>query len=71
VRPADSRRNYNWLNDNVPFEEVETLGSYEFAPNQCVVFIKTFNSLHCVRPMTGSGNSSMRKTLTINIERDE
>jgi hypothetical protein len=33
-----------------------------------VVFVKTFNSWHSVRPMTGSGSALMRKTLTINIE---
>lgn len=62
---------FNWLNDNVPFDEVETLQTFEFSPNQCVVFVKTFNSLHCVRPMRGNGSAAMRKTLTINIEQDE
>ena len=70
-RPRDRRHAYNWLNANVPFEEAEPLDTYEFAPNQCIVFVKTFNSLHCVRPMTGKGSTAMRRTLTINIERDE
>jgi hypothetical protein len=70
-RAKDPRHAYNWLNENVPFEEVETLQTYEFRPNQCIVFVKTFNSLHCVRPMTGRGSPAMRKTLTINIEQDE
>jgi hypothetical protein len=70
-RPRDRRHAYNWLNANVPFEEAERLDTFEFAPNQCIVFVKTFNSLHCVRPMTGKGSTAMRRTLTINIEHDE
>lgn len=70
-RARNPRQSYNWLNENVPFEDVETLHTFEFRPNQCIVFVKTFNSLHCVRPMTGQGSPAMRKTLTINIEQDE
>jgi len=70
-RPKDVRWAYNWLNRQVPFEEVEELETFEFQPNQCVVFVKTFNSLHCVRPMTGKGSEAMRRTLTMNIELDE
>jgi hypothetical protein len=32
------------------------------------MFVKTFNSWHSVRPMTGAGSEAMRRTLTINIE---
>ena len=39
--------------------------------NQCVVFVKTFNSLHSVPPMRGKGSKAMRRTLTINIETPE
>ncbi len=70
-RPKHCEQAFNWLNDNVPFEDVETLHTFAFGSNQCVVFVKTFNSLHCVRPMTGNGTGAMRKTLTINIELDE
>jgi hypothetical protein len=47
---------------------MEVLDTFEFTPNQVVVFVKTFNSWHSVRPMTGAGSPLMRKTLTINIE---
>jgi hypothetical protein len=30
--------------------------------------VKTFNSWHSVRPMTGIGSDALRRTLTINIE---
>jgi hypothetical protein len=69
MKPRDIRQNYNHLNRYLEFDEVETLGSYPYVPNQCVVFIKTFNSLHAVRPMTGPKSDLMRRTLTINIER--
>jgi hypothetical protein len=70
-RAKDRRYSFNWLNQTVPYEAIEPLHTYEFTPNQCVVFVKTFNSLHCVRRMTGVGSKAMRRTLTINIEHDE
>lgn len=66
--PKDSRLIYNELNRQAEFADVEVLDTYEFTPNQAVIFIKTFNSWHSVRPMTGQGSTAMRKTLTINIE---
>lgn len=68
-KPKDHRYTYNYLNNKVPFDEIELLHTYEFQPNQCIIFIKTFNSLHSVRPMTVTGSKAMRRTLTINIER--
>jgi hypothetical protein len=47
---------------------MQVLDTYPFTPNQAVVFVKTFNSWHSVRPMQGIGSPAMRKTLTINIE---
>jgi len=67
-RPKDARLCYNELNRQAAFDDVEVLDTYEFTPNQAVVFVKTFNSWHSVRPMTGNGSAAMRKTLTINIE---
>lgn len=68
LKPKDVRRNYNFMNRQLEFEEVEVLGGYPPHPNQGVVFIKTFNSLHAVFPMKAKGIGAMRKTLTINIE---
>jgi 2OG-Fe(II) oxygenase superfamily len=59
---------FNRVNGKAEFEDMEPLGAYEFEPNQCVVFVKTFNSWHCVRPMRGRGTTAMRRSLTINIE---
>ncbi|MFO1072602.1 MAG: hypothetical protein U1E17_07945 [Geminicoccaceae bacterium] len=36
---------------------MEPLETYAFEPNQCVLFVKTFNSWHCVRPMTGQASA--------------
>jgi hypothetical protein len=46
---------------------MEVIDTYEFTPNQAVIFIKTFNSWHSVRPMTGVDSDALRRTLTINI----
>jgi hypothetical protein len=69
LRPRDATQNFNYTNRYLEFDEVETLDTFEYRPNQCVIFIKTFNSLHAVRPMRGKGTGLMRKTLTINIEK--
>lgn len=58
---------FNRMNGKAEFEEMEELDTFQFEPNQCVLFIKTFNSWHCVRPMHGPADA-MRRTLTINIE---
>lgn len=69
-RPKDVRRSFNLLNRNVDFEDVEVVRTFDFLPNQCVVFVKTYNSLHSVRPIALPGPTRMRRTLTINIESD-
>ncbi|MFZ1413994.1 MAG: hypothetical protein WAS73_05365 [Defluviicoccus sp.] len=67
-RPKDTKMIFNQLNRQASFDEVETIDVLPFTLNQAVVFIKTFNSWHAVRPMTGIGSDALRKTLTINIE---
>ncbi len=69
-RPKDSRFAFNWLNEQVAFEHVENVRTLEYKPNQCVVFIKTFNSFHSVLPMVGD-TLAMRRSITINIMRPE
>ena len=66
--PKHIRNSFNRLNQQARFEDMDVLDTYAFTPNQAVVFVKTFNSWHSVRPMQGAGSSAMRKTLTINIE---
>lgn len=66
--PRHARFRFNQLNRQARFEDMEIVDSYPFSPNQAVVFVKTFNSWHSVRPMSGKGSDLMRRTLTINIE---
>jgi hypothetical protein len=68
MKPKDITRNFNLLNKQLEFDDVETIKTFEFFPNQCLIFIKTFNSLHAVSPMKGYGSNFMRSTLTVNIE---
>ena len=68
LRPKDISANFNYLNRQMEFAEMDVIDSYAYEPNQCVLFIKTFNSHHSVRPMTGPP-TALRRTLTINIER--
>ncbi len=68
LRPNDEKATYNHTNKYLDFSEVSEVKTFPFTTNQCVVFVKTFNSLHAVYPMTGAGSPLMRKTLTINIE---
>lgn len=68
-RPKDDGYRFNQMNRLARFEDMEIVHTYEYTPNQAVIFVKTYNSWHSVRPMTGSGSSVLRKTLTVNIER--
>jgi hypothetical protein len=68
LRPKDVTRSFNYLNKQANFEDMDVLHTFEFLPNQCLIFVKTFNSWHSVTPMSGAGSNAMRKTLTINIE---
>lgn len=67
-RPKDPARYFNRMNRQLGFDEVEVLDTFAFEPNQAVVFVRTFNSWHSVRPMTAPDRSLLRRTLTINIE---
>jgi len=68
VMPKDRTRSFNQMNDYMDFEEVDCVRTYPFEPNQCLVFVKTYNSWHAVWPMTGNDQTILRRTLTINIE---
>ena len=65
--PKDETGSFNQMNRVAGFDEMEVLHTYPFTPNQCVVFVKTFNSWHSVAPMHGPAGP-LRRTLTINIE---
>jgi hypothetical protein len=66
-RPKSTDLAYNQMNALAEFEDMEVLQTYEFTPNQAVIFVKTFNSWHSVRPMSGVAGM-LRRTLTVVIE---
>lgn len=66
-RPRRPELAFNHLNRKARFADMDVLHTYEFAPNQGVLFVKTFNSWHSVAPMHGPAGK-LRRTLTINIE---
>lgn len=68
VWPKNRARSFNLVNGYMDFDEVDCIRTYPFEPNQCLVFVKTYNSWHAVLPMTGNDPSILRRTLTINIE---
>lgn len=68
VWPKDRSRSFNLVNGYLDFDEVDCVKTYPFEANQCLVFVKTYNSWHAVWPMTGNDSSVLRRTLTINIE---
>jgi hypothetical protein len=68
--PTDDAYAFNWKNRIVPWDKIKVLDTVPFVPNQCTVFVKTFNSLHSVRRMTQTGSDALRKTVTIVIEKD-
>lgn len=67
LEPVDEKMNFNQTNKYLKFSEVKAIDEMEFKKNSSTIFIKTFNSLHCVFPMKGPMDR-LRKSLTINIE---
>ena len=51
-----------------PLDVFEKVATFDYTPNQCVIFIKNDVSWHSVGPMTGPAGL-MRRTITLNIER--
>ena len=70
-RAIDDAYAFNWKNRIVPWDSMQAVETIPFVPNQCMIFVKTFNSLHSVRPMTQAGSKALRKTITIVIEKDD
>lgn len=62
----EDRHAFNQLNRQADFDELEWVDTFEFTPNSGVVFVKTFNSWHAVRPIRGP-EGVMRRNLVINI----
>ena len=68
-RPKADHLRFNQMNRLAAFEDMEVIDTLDFTPNQGVMFVKTFNSWHSVRPMTGRGSTATRNTLTVTVEK--
>ncbi len=66
--PKEERKIFNQKNTYLKFNDVRVLKEFPFHQNQCILFIKTYNSWHQVSPLRGPIEGPFRKTLTINIE---
>ena len=53
------------------FKEPAVVRTFDYRPNRAVVFVKTYNSWHSIRPMTGPDPKALRRTLTVVIEDQE
>jgi hypothetical protein len=68
LKPKDITKTFDYINKGLlEFNETNTIHTFPFTANSCTVFIKTYNSLHGVLPMTGK-TDEIRKSLTINME---
>jgi len=70
LKPKDPSDSYNYLNQQLNYDQCDVVRTVNYLPNQAMLFVKTFNSLHGVQPMKGP-KGVVRRTLTINIEQDE
>lgn len=58
---------FNRQNRQLGFEDVEVVRTYEFLPNQALLFIRTDSSWHGVSPIRGP-NNKFRRSITWNLE---
>jgi hypothetical protein len=68
--PRDEKLYLNYANDYLDFDEVEVIDTFPFAPNACVMFVKTAVSWHCVKPINLPRDSPLRKTVAISLYRE-
>lgn len=65
--PIDEKNNFNHINYSLPFDKLNTIQVYDFNSNQALIFLKTFNSWHCVKPINGP-QGAFRRSIVINLE---
>jgi len=62
---------FNYHNRIASFDDMAVVRTFDYRPNRAVVFVKTYNSWHSIRPMTGPDPKALRRTLTVVIEDQE
>lgn len=65
--PRADHLRFNGVNGKADFADMDIASSLAFQPNRALLFIRTYNSWHSVRPMTASGSSALRRTVTVTI----
>jgi hypothetical protein len=65
--PTVDRLRYNAKNGKGDFDEMAIAESLAFEANRALVFVRTYNSWHSVRPMTAQGSSALRRTVTVTL----
>jgi hypothetical protein len=58
---------YNFLNQTVPLSDTKEIKYIDFLPNQMLMFIKTYNSLHSVGPIKSTNLTKSLKRKSINV----
>lgn len=67
VIPKDERKIFNTLNEPLEAKEVNVHKTFHFRPNQCLVFIRTYNSWHAVLPTTAPQETNWRRSVNVNL----
>ncbi len=65
--PREDRLRFNSVNGKAEFCEMEIASSLAFEPNRALLFVRTHDSWHSVRPMTAPGSPALRKTVTVTL----
>ena len=65
--PTVDRLRYNAKNGKGDFDEMAIAESLDFEPNRALVFVRTYNSWHSVRPMTARESGAFRRTVTVTL----
>jgi len=70
-KPKKTEDIFNFVNAFGEFDDFTPVTKFAFQPNQAMFFVKTYDSWHCVRPMTApAGEDKWRKTVVVVFEVD-
>jgi len=67
VMPKDAKKIFNQINEPLESKYVDIVKVFEFKPNQCLIFIRTYNSWHAVLPTAAPYNNIWRRSVNINL----
>ena len=67
LESTNDKYKYNFLNQSVPLSETKEIRYIDFSPNQMLLFIKTYNSLHSVGPIESTNSTKTLHRKSINV----